>query len=98
MRESPALAIIESLAGLGAEVNFHDPYVESIHLEGTNRHLHGIPLTDEAVMAADCLVIVTDHSNIDYSGIVEKSRLIIDTRNTTRKLKNSPADDRIIRL
>lgn len=98
MRESPALAIIESLAGLGAEVNFHDPYVESIHLEGTNRHLHGIPLTDEAIATADCVVIVTDHSNIDYTGIVEKSSLIVDTRNTTRKLKNSPADDRIIRL
>ena len=42
--------------------------------------------------------VVTDHSNIDYTGIVEKSRLIVDTRNTTRKLKNSPADDRIIRL
>lgn len=98
MRESPALAIVESLEELGAEVNFHDPYVDAIHLEGTDRHLHGIPLTDEVVEAADCVVIVTDHSNIDYGHIVAKARLVVDTRNTTRKLKGGDLDVKVIRL
>jgi UDP-N-acetyl-D-glucosamine dehydrogenase len=98
MRESPALAIVESLEELGAEVNFHDPYVETIHLEGTDRHLHGIPLSDEVIEAADCVVIVTDHSNIDYDQLVAKARLVVDTRNTTRKLKGGDLDAKVIRL
>ena len=98
MRESPALGIVESLQELGAEVNFHDPYVDSIHLEGTDRHLHGIPLTDEVIAAADCVVIVTDHSNIDYGHIVSKAQLVVDTRNTTRKLKGGDLDAKVIRL
>ncbi|MFN7622777.1 MAG: UDP binding domain-containing protein, partial [Acidobacteriota bacterium] len=98
MRESPALGIVESLQELGAEVNFHDPYVDSIHLEGTDRHLHGIPLTDEVIAAADCVVIVTDHSNIDYGHLVSKAQLVVDTRNTTRKLKGGDLDAKVIRL
>lgn len=95
MRESPALAIIEKLEDLGAEVNFHDPFVEKVHLEGTNRHLHGIPLSEEAVAGADCVVIVTDHSQIDYGWIVDRAKLIVDTRNTTRNLDSG---GKVIRL
>lgn len=98
MRESPALAIVESLQELGAEVSFHDPYVATIHLEGADRHLQGIPLTDAVVEAADCVVIVTDHSNIDYGHLVTKAQLVVDTRNTTRKLKGGDLDAKVIRL
>lgn len=98
MRESPALGIIESLQDLGAEVVFHDPYVESIHLEGSNRHLNGVPLTDELVAGVDCVVIITDHSGVDYAHVVENAKLVVDTRNTTRKLKNGALDAKVIRL
>jgi len=98
MRESPALGIIESLQNLGADVVFHDPHVASIHLEGSNRHLHGVPLTDERIAGADCVVIITDHSVVDYAHVVEKAKLVVDTRNTTRKLKHGVLDAKVIRL
>ncbi len=96
MRESPALGIIEKLQALGADVQFHDPYVPEIHLEGNGHHLRGIELNGEAVGDADCVVIVTDHRNIDYAWLAERAKLIVDTRNTTRGLKDF--EDKIIRL
>ena len=96
MRESPALGIIEKLQSLGAETQFHDPYVEEIHLEGNGRRLRGIALSVEAVSEADCVVIVTDHRNIDYAWLTEHAKLVIDTRNSTRGLNDF--EDKIIRL
>ncbi len=98
MRESPALAIIEKLQALGAEVSFHDPYVPAVHLEGNGQHLSGIPLSTEVVAEADCVVIVTNHSNIDYGWIAEQAKLVVDTRNTTRDLRDERFDGKIIRL
>lgn len=98
MRESPALAIIEKLQALGAEVSFHDPYVPAVHLEGNGRHLNGIGLSLEVVSDADCVVIVTNHSNIDYGWIAEHAKLVVDTRNTTRDLRDERFDGKIIRL
>jgi len=96
MRESPALGIIEKLQALGADVQFHDPYVAEIHLEGNGHRMRGIELSDETVRDADCVVIVTDHRNIDYAWVVERAKLVVDTRNTTRGLKDF--EDKIIRL
>lgn len=98
MRESPALAIIETLIMLGAEVSFHDPYVGLIHLEGVGRTLNCTVLDDEALESADCVVIVTDHSNIDYGNVVKHSRLVVDTRNTTRRFIDTESEGRVIRL
>lgn len=98
MRESPALGIIENLQKLGAEVNFHDPYVSEIHLEGSGEHMQGIPLSNEVVTGADCVVIVTDHRNIDYGWLAEHAPLVVDTRNTTRHLRDERFTDKIIRL
>lgn len=96
MRESPALGIIEKLQSLGADVQFHDPYVEEIHLEGNGNQMRGIELSAAAVSDTDCVVIVTDHRNIDYAWLAERAKLIVDTRNTTRGLKDF--EDKIIRL
>jgi UDP-N-acetyl-D-glucosamine dehydrogenase len=96
MRESPALGIIEKLQSLGADVQFHDPYVEEIHLEGNGYQMRGIELSAAAVSDADCVIIVTDHRNIDYAWLTERAKLIVDTRNTTRGLKDF--EDKIIRL
>jgi len=96
MRESPALGIIEKLQSLGADVQFHDPYVEEIHLEGNGNQMRGIELSAAAVSDSDCVVIVTDHRNIDYAWLAERAKLVVDTRNTTRGLKDFA--DKIIRL
>ncbi len=98
MRESPALAIIENLQKLGAEVAFHDPYVSEIHLEANDQRMSGIPLSLEAVKGADCVVIVTDHRNIDYGWLTEAAQLVVDTRNSTRALTEERFTDKIIRL
>jgi UDP-N-acetyl-D-glucosamine dehydrogenase len=96
MRESPALGIIEKLQSLGADVQFHDPYVEEIHLEGNGHRLRGIELKSETVCDADCVVIVTDHRKIDYAWLTQHARLVVDTRNATRGL--SDFEKKIIRL
>ncbi|MFN0110970.1 MAG: nucleotide sugar dehydrogenase [Blastocatellia bacterium] len=98
MRESPALGIFEKLEELGAEVCFHDPYVAEIHLEGSNKRIKGVELTEGLISEADCVVIVTDHRKIDYRWVVEQAKLIVDTRNTTRGLGSESLDAKIIRL
>ncbi|MCI0338998.1 MAG: nucleotide sugar dehydrogenase [Acidobacteria bacterium] len=98
MRESPALAIIEKLQKLGAEVSYHDPYVPEIHLEANDEHIQGIDLSDEVVSNADCVVIVTDHKKIDYGWLTRYAQLLIDTRNATRALVGERVAGKIIRL
>ena len=99
VRESPALAIIEQLRKMGGEVSYHDPHISEIRLEGENdERLQSIELTESAVGESDCLVIVTDHSLVDYRWVVERAPLIIDTRNATRDLKRQGSAGKIIRL
>src|SRR5688572_16501916 len=71
VRESPALSIIDRLRAKGANVRYHDPFVKEVrfddaHIEGSGEPLASEPRSEEALGAADCLVIVTDHSEIDY--------------------------------
>lgn len=98
MRESPALAIIEQLQELGAEVCFHDPFVSEVHLEGNGSRLKGVELTQTLVTESDCVIIVTDHRKVDYGWLVENANLVVDTRNTTRGLHDGRFDSKIIRL
>jgi UDP-N-acetyl-D-glucosamine dehydrogenase len=86
MRESPALGIIEKLEALGAHVTYHDPYVPQMHMEGNGKMMHSVALTEEVVKAADSVVIVTDHRNVDYAWVVERAQQVVDTRNVTRSL------------
>lgn len=81
-RESPAIEIISELWKHRATVHYHDPYVPT--LEVGNRSIRSVPLDDSLVSRADCVVIVTPHSCIDYERIVELSTVVIDTRNATR--------------
>jgi UDP-N-acetyl-D-glucosamine dehydrogenase len=78
LRESPALDIIELLRAKGADVRYHDPYVPVISHNGHD--LTCEPALDPALRAADCVVIVTDHSVYDWSDVFAKARLIVDTR------------------
>jgi UDP-N-acetyl-D-glucosamine dehydrogenase len=93
VRESPALDIIETLTKRGAIVAYHDNHVP--RLEHNNTILHNQPL--DQVSEFDCVVITTDHSDVDYRALVEKARLVVDTRNATKAVRGVFAE-RIILL
>jgi UDP-N-acetyl-D-glucosamine dehydrogenase len=78
LRESPALDIIRLLEAQGARVTYHDPHVASFREDG--HHYKSVPLSPETVAAADCVMIVTDHSAVDYGLIKRHARLAVDTR------------------
>ncbi len=82
-RESPALDIIRLLAAKGAEVVYHDPLVPSLREEG--QPLESVPLDEELLADMDVIVIVTDHSGIDYELIRSSGRPVVDTRDVLRR-------------
>ena len=94
IRESPAIEVLTQLRQCGASISYADPYVPVITVDGVV--LQATQLTDERLTTADCVVILTDHPEFDYSRIVELARLVVDTRNATWGLA-APAD-RVIRL
>ena len=87
IRESPALDIIQLLEQHGAAVSYHDPYVSGFEEDG--RRYESAPLTAGALTGADCVVIVTDHSAIDYEEVRRHARLVVDTRNALRVRRSS---------
>ena len=84
IRESPALDIIGLLSADGATVEYHDPLIPEISEDGTR--LASVPLTDEALSAADAVVIVTDHSGVDYARVLERAEVVVDARHVTAPL------------
>jgi UDP-N-acetyl-D-glucosamine dehydrogenase len=93
LRESPALDIIKILQGKGATVSFHDMYVSELSsLDGAPH----VPLTAEVLKAADCVIIATDHSRVDYDWVASQARLILDTRNVMKHVRAGPG--KIIKL
>jgi UDP-N-acetyl-D-glucosamine dehydrogenase len=93
VRESPALDIIELLQRRGAQVSYHDSHVRELKHGG-----HEIPsATAEQFSTFDCVVIATDHRDVDYADLLEKSKLVVDTRNVTRGLR-SRFSSRIVQL
>ena len=93
LRESPALDVIAELVARRAAVSYHDPWVPSVAVNGLN--LETQPLTAEALHAADCVVIATDHSSFDWDLVSAHARLVVDTRNA---LKGRPGAARVIKL
>src|SRR6476659_4614668 len=83
LRESPALDIIRLLEGQGARVSYHDPHVAAFSEDG--QEFRSVPLDPETVASADCIMIVTDHSSVDYSMIRRNAKLVVDTRNAMPK-------------
>ena len=94
VRESPSIDVLRLLERGGAHVAYHDPYVPQVALDGGVRK--SVKLTDAALRAADMVVILTDHSSIDYDQVVQKSKLVFDTRNATGKVKRGR--QRIVKL
>jgi UDP-N-acetyl-D-glucosamine dehydrogenase len=90
LRESPALRIIEILKALGAEVSYLDPYFPQIPRTREHANLCGMKSVDcdEATLAGfDAAVITTDHDCFDYDALVRWSRLVVDTRNATKSIR-----------
>jgi len=87
-RNSPAKRVIELLLSRGASVSYHDPHVPRFRVGNDVFHreprtLESIPLTDEALSDADCVVIVTGHQRVDYERVVSEAWHVVDTCNAT---------------
>jgi UDP-N-acetyl-D-glucosamine dehydrogenase len=83
IRESPALDIMEMLQNKGACISYSDPLVGSV--EEGKLSIKSKPLDERLLKESDCVVILTDHSKIDYQKVVECAILIVDTRNVLKK-------------
>ena len=103
MRESPALSIIDLLRAKGANVEYHDPFVPEVHFDhshtlGAGEPLYNVELTDERLTKADCVVIVTEHSGVDYNRVCSLTSLIVDTRNALSEETRTCSKAKIVRL
>ncbi|MEO7971049.1 MAG: nucleotide sugar dehydrogenase [bacterium] len=103
VRESPALSIIDRLRAKGADVRYHDPFVKEVrfddaHTEGGGEPLASVELNDAELRDSDCVIIVTDHSDMDYSRVTRLTSLIVDTRNALNGDVRRESSARIIRL
>src|SRR5579884_1406424 len=93
-RESPALKVMALLHKRGAEVSFHDPYVDQVVLPNPGRRLRSVPLTEEVVGSADCVLIATPHRCLDYQWVLRHAQLVVDARNALGKVATS----KVVRL
>ena len=103
MRESPALSVIDLLRSRGAEVVYHDTFVKEVTFEhaytiGDGEPLFNQDLTDELLSSADCVVICTEHSGVDYKKVCELSKVIVDTRNALGEELRNGSKAKIVRL
>lgn len=89
-RESPSFELMKLLGERGAVLSYNDPHVPSLP---KMRHYPDLPAMDSQLLTSayladqDCVVIATDHSAYDYDFIVNHSRLVLDTRNATKNVK-----------
>jgi len=87
IRESPALEIVSHLIKKDANVYCHDPLAADFRIDG--KKINTVKLTKENISISDLVVIITDHSDIDYKLIVDNAKLIFDTRNALKDFKSS---------
>jgi UDP-N-acetyl-D-glucosamine dehydrogenase len=90
LRESPSLKLLELLTARGAKMDYNDPYFPALH---KMRHynfsnMKSVELTPEHLGSYDCVLIATDHTSYDYESIVKNAKLVVDTRNATRRIKH----------
>ena len=103
MRESPALSVIDLLRSQGANLSYHDPFVPEVTFDhaytiGAGDPLFNTELTDELIKDSDCIVICTDHSDIDYKRVCELASLIVDTRNALGEDVRNGSKAKVVRL
>jgi UDP-N-acetyl-D-glucosamine dehydrogenase len=83
VRESPAIRVIQLLHERLANVSYYDPYVPRLETRYLEKQLTSVRLCPEVVSSCDAVIVVTDHSNIDYAMILDHAKLVVDTRNAT---------------
>jgi UDP-N-acetyl-D-glucosamine dehydrogenase len=103
VRESPALSIIDRLRLKGCDVRYHDPFVKELrfddaHAEASGSPLQSVELSDEEIRESDCVLVVTNHSGIDYSRVTRLASLVVDTRNALNGDVRRESRARLIRL
>ena len=81
VRGSPSIEVMERLTRSGASVAYHDPYVDELLLEG--QMAESIPLTDSALRDHDCVIVLTDHAEIDWPWVANEATLLFDCRGVT---------------
>src|SRR5580693_4809373 len=91
LRESPSLKLLELLTARGALLDYNDPYFAALH---KMRHydfsnMRSVALSPERLASYDCVLIATDHSAYDYDAIARDAKLVVDTRNATRRVKQN---------
>ena len=88
LRESPTLKIMQLLQQRGTQLDYNDPYFPQLHkMRHYNyENMKSVALNPQSLGSYDAVVIATDHSSYDYVGIVDAAKLVIDTRNATRRV------------
>jgi len=79
LRDSPAFDVARHLDEQGAVLSYHDPFVASAELNG--RRYRSVPLTAATLKRTDCVVLLTNHSTVDYRMLAKRAPVIVDTRN-----------------
>ena len=92
MRESPAIKIAELLMDAEADIVYHDPFVPAFKVRGNDIPL--VELNEEEIAASDAILVVTDHTNVDYHAVVRSAKLVLDTRNALKEFDS----DKVVRL
>ena len=92
VRESPAITLAELLLAKGAILSYHDPFVSRVRIGGED--YHSGPLTAETIKAVDLVLVVTDHTCIDYELISQNAHLVYDSRNALSSFES----DKIFKL
>jgi UDP-N-acetyl-D-glucosamine dehydrogenase len=89
VRESPALEIMKLLKERGAELSYSDPYIPRLHRmrQYDFSYMSSVPLNPDALKNADLVLIATDHTDIDYQLVVDHARIVVDTRNATKRTR-----------
>jgi UDP-N-acetyl-D-glucosamine dehydrogenase len=93
-RESPALEILATLRGKGADIAYTDPWVPQATVGDTE--MKSVELSDQRLAEADCVLILADHAAFDYGRVVATARLVVDARNVTWGLP--PRNAEVVRL
>ncbi len=88
IRESPALDVMRLLHQRGATVCYHDPFVAKVKEDGLE--LSSVPLTAATLENVDCVIVVTDHSTIDYELVARHARAVVDTRHVLPRAAKAP--------
>ena len=91
LRESPSLKLLELLTERGAVIDYNDPFFPALfklrHYDFS--HMRSVDLAPERLAGYDCVLIATDHTSYDYDAIVRNAKLVVDTRNATRRVKQN---------